>query len=137
MKLHRPLFVCALLCIAPVAAFAAPKMATPDPAMVARYSQDSSARAAKIAECKKKFDMVGIMTDVGCMSADAADRKAQTAPVTSKCGPMDIFVFVPPSITGKAVEAYLVKNSPSATALKNCGQTKDQWLATSLKAHQK
>ncbi len=131
--LHK-LCLYAALIMSPVFAFAANQPASPDPALVSRYMNDSSARAAKYAECeKKKGNIAAVQADVGCMSILEADRQKSF----SKCDAMETFVFVPPNVKGKDVNAYLLKHMPADSALKNCGQTKEQWLQMRLKALEK
>lgn len=128
----RTLLLAVALMAAPAAAFAA-SMATPDPALVARYLGDTTARHAKLAECKKKFDPVGFMSDVACMSAEHAHRKAASNNLASTCDATDTFVYAPAKLKGKEREDYFIANTPSEAILKNCNLTREKWLSDSMK----
>ncbi|NHZ92190.1 hypothetical protein F2P45_24755 [Massilia sp. CCM 8733] len=130
---RRALLLALALMASPAALLAANTMATPDPALVARYMGDTAARHAKLAECKKKYDPVGFMSDVACMSAENANRKAASNNLASTCNAIDTFVYVPGKLTGKAREDYFIANTPSDAILKNCNLTKEKWLSDSMK----
>lgn len=66
-----------VVALAANSALAAPAPAKPDPALVQRYTDNPGDRDAKIAECKKRNNLVKIMTDVECVSADEAYKAQQ------------------------------------------------------------
>lgn len=130
---RRTLLLALALMASPAAVLAANTMATPDPALVARYLGDTTARHAKLAECKKKDDPVGFMSDVACMSAENAHRKAASNNLASTCDASDTFVYAPAKLKGKAREDYFIANTPSEAILKNCNLTREKWLSDSMK----
>jgi Ni/Co efflux regulator RcnB len=80
------LSVVAVAAIGIPAANAAPATAKPDPALVQRYTDSVADRDAKLAECKRRNDLVKILTDVECVSADEAYKASQRKADQAKQG---------------------------------------------------
>lgn len=127
----RTLLLSLALMASPMAVFAA-TIAKPDPAMVARYGSDAKALDAKLAECGSRKDMAAALSDVACMSADEASRVAERKNLASKCNAADTFVYIPGTLKGKEYEDYVIKRAPSDAQLKNCNQTRAQWVRDKL-----
>lgn len=122
----------AFLAISTAPTFAVENTAKPDPSLVARYEANNGELLAKMAECKKKGDLAAILTDVTCMSADEVMKRRTRQQLASKCRVGSTFVFVPRELKGTELEKYLLKHAPSDEALRNCGQSKDEWLKYNL-----
>lgn len=75
----KKLFFCAVAvaAIGIQSANAGPSTAKPEPARVKYYADNADARTAKLTECKQRNDLVKILTDVECVSADQAFREKQ------------------------------------------------------------
>lgn len=123
-----------ILCAAAVvalgiqAANAGPSTAKPDPVRVKYYADNNEARTAKLTECKSRNDLVQILTDVECVSADQALKVKRDGSQTSKCNTMDTFVYVPPYLNSTERSKYLEARMPNDATLARCGLTKGQWL---------
>jgi hypothetical protein len=118
----------ALAAIGIQSANAGPSTAKPDPARVKYYTDNVDARNAKLTECKSRNDLVAILTDVECVSADQVIRAKHQAMLTSKCNAADTFVYVSPNLNAIQRSKYLEAHMPSDEALSRCGLTKGQWL---------
>lgn len=74
----------ALAAIGIQSANAGPSTAKPEPARVKYYADNADARTAKLTECKQRNDLVKILTDVECVSADQAFRETRRSSTQRK-----------------------------------------------------
>lgn len=128
----RKILLPALLSVA-INASAATETAKPDPSLVARYEKNNAELKAKLAECNSRKDIALVLADVQCISAQEAINRHQRKVLTSKCNSSDTFVFVPATLNGGDLEAYLIKHAPSEEALRRCNLTKDLWVAQEIR----
>lgn len=119
-------FFGALIC--PLSSFAEQVTAKPDPNLIARYEANPKELETKLAECKSKNDPVSFLTNVSCVSAEEVLMRRERKNLASKCSGVETFVFVPNGLKGKELETFLLKRAPSDAVLKDCGQTKEQWM---------
>lgn len=116
----------------PLPSLAVQVLAKPDPGLVARYEANPKELTDKLSEYKAKTDPVTFLTDVSCVSAEEVLKRRERKNLASKCSGAETFVFVPNGLKGKELEAYLLKRTPSDAAIKDCGQTKEQWMQAYL-----
>jgi hypothetical protein len=127
-----PIFFLAIALLLPVLAHGADKAATPNPALVAQYESSPKELNAKLAECKAQRNIVQVLADASCMSAQEVINRRQRKLLESKCSAADTFVYVPPDIKADRLEEFLAKRAPAKEKLEACGLTKEQWVKSHL-----